>query len=210
MFIEESLCIKETLSNLNLTSGNDVLDIGSSTTQFRQVTQPHIDKNIFYPLRQQGCQVYHMDMKQGDGVDIVCDIADPNIDPLKCIGMRFELVVCANLLEHVLDLERVVRIVVSLVKTGGYLLITVPRSYRKHPDPIDNMFRPLPGKLEQIFRSIEPAMATTASKVIGINERRYYPVHESHWPLWGRRDVLRYWFPWARWKVSCILLHKRE
>ena len=88
MFIEESLWIKAVLNNLELLTGSTVLDMGSSTAQFRQVDQPHIESNVFYPLRQRGCQIYHLDSKQGNGVDIVCDIDDPGIDPIESIGMR--------------------------------------------------------------------------------------------------------------------------
>ncbi len=208
MFIEESLWVKAILSNLELLAGSAILDVGSSTTQFRQLEQPHIDNNVFYPLRQRGCQIYYMDSKQGDGVDIVCDIVNPNIDPLKYIGRRFDLVICSNLLEHVLNVNRVARITSDLVKTNGYLLVTVPRLYRKHPDPIDTMFRPTIGELEKLFHSNEPAFVTKAAKIITINHRIYYPAHLSRFPLWGYRDLLRYLLPWTRWKISCLLLLK--
>lgn len=210
MFIEESLWIKAVLKNLNLMSGSTVLDIGSSTAQFRQLAQLHIDSNVFYPLRQCGCKIYHLDSKQGDGVDIVFDIDDPSIDPIKSIGVRFDLVICTNLLEHVLDIKRVAGTAADLVKERGYLLLSVPRYYKEHPDPIDTMYRPSTEKLEALIHSIEPALVTIAKEVVTIKDRVYYPIHESHWPFWGYRYVLRYWFPWMRWKVSCILFQKKQ
>lgn len=209
MFIEESLWIKAVFSNLVLPIGSTVLDVGSSTAQFRQ-TQPHIDNNVFYPSRQRGWQIYHLDSKQEDGVDIVCDIDDPSIVPVECIGMRFDLVICANVLEHVSNVEHVAQGVVSLVNDTGYLIVTVPRSYRKHPDPVDTMFRPSPNELERLFNSVEPGMVTIVNGVVRIEQRSYYPVHESHWPFWGYRDMLCYWFPWTRWKVSCVLFQKQR
>lgn len=209
MFIEESLWVKAILSNLELLAGSAILDVGSSTTQFRQLEQPHIDNNVFYPLRQRGCQIYYMDSKQGDGVDIVCDISDSNIDPLEYIGMQFDLVICSNLLEHVMNINRAARITSKLVKTNGYLLVTVPRLYRKHLDPIDTMFRPSLKKLEILFQSVESTFITLASKVIRIDDQRYYPKQNSRWLFWGYRDVVRYLFLWRRWKVSCLLLNKK-
>ena len=71
MFVEESLWIKAVLSNLDLLTESTVLDVGSSTAQFRQVDQPHIESNVFYPLHQRGCQIYHLDSKQGNGAWIL-------------------------------------------------------------------------------------------------------------------------------------------
>ncbi len=190
-------------------TGSTVLDVGSSTAQFRQVAQPHIESNVLYPLRQRGCQIYHLDSKQGDGVDIVCDIDDPGVDPIEFIGMRFDLVICANMLEHVLDVKHLARVVVSLVNDAGYLIVTVPWSYRKHPDPIDTMFRPSPRELVDLFCSLEPSIVTVSSKVVEINHKMYYQLCKSRYPLWGYRDWIRYLIPWARWKVSCVLFQKR-
>jgi len=208
MFIEESLWIKSVLGSLDLPSGSAVLNLGSSTAQFRQLTQPHIENNVFKPLREKGYQINHLDAKQGNGVDIVCDINDPNVDFIDLIGRQFDLVICSNLLEHVLDVNRVARRAADFVKDRGYLLVTVPRSYRNHPDPIDTMFRPAVRELEELFRSSEPAMVTAAARVCIISHRMYYPVYKSRLPFWGYRDLLRYLFPWARWKVSCVLFQK--
>lgn len=210
MFIEESLWIKTVLSNLGLPIGSAVLDVGSSTAQFRQVAQPHIDSNVFYPLRERGCQICHVDEKSGDGIDIVCDISTANISLLDLMGMRFDLVICANVLEHVSNVKHVAQSVVSLVNDTGYLMVTVPRSYRKHPDPVDTMFRPSTKELERLFNSVEPGMVTIVNGVVRIDQRSCYPVHESRWPFWGYRDMLRYRFPWARWEVSCVLFQKQR
>lgn len=113
MFIEESLWIKEKLSQLDLPSGSWVLNIGSSTEKFRRSIQSHIDQNIFSPLRERGFHIIHMDKKSEEGIDVVGDIESPDI--VKKVGRNFDLVLCTSLLEHVTDIERTVENMVRLV-----------------------------------------------------------------------------------------------
>ena len=54
-----------------------LLNVGSSTLEFRTRTQPYIESNIFAPLRARGGAIYHLDVKSAPGVDIVGDLLDP-------------------------------------------------------------------------------------------------------------------------------------
>ena len=148
MFEEESTLIRELISKI-FDDIHTVLDVGSSTLDFRTKIQPFIDENIFKPLRSQGKKVYHLDIKEGAGIDIVCDITQPNV--YSKIGQKFDLVICTNLLEHVFDINIVADNLKKLVKKRGYLLITVPYCYFYHPDPIDTMYRPTNKELEMLF-----------------------------------------------------------
>ena len=56
-----------------------LLDLGSSTLEYRTQTQPYIERNIFAPLRARGGVVYHLDMKSDPGVDVVGNLEDPEI-----------------------------------------------------------------------------------------------------------------------------------
>ena len=56
-----------------------LLNIGSSTLEFRTQTQPYIDKNIFAPLRARGGKIYHLDVKYSPDIDIVGDLFDPAV-----------------------------------------------------------------------------------------------------------------------------------
>jgi hypothetical protein len=51
MFVDESLWIRQALERAHLAAGMTVLDIVSSTHVFRTLTQPHIDGNVFEPIR---------------------------------------------------------------------------------------------------------------------------------------------------------------
>lgn len=54
-----------------------LLDLGSSTLEYRTQTQPYIERNIFAPLRARGGIVYHLDVKPEPGVDVVGNLEDP-------------------------------------------------------------------------------------------------------------------------------------
>lgn len=149
MFREESIWIKNAISKIlaeNFKEINTILDVGSSTLQFRTVTQSYIDDNIFKPLRMQGKEIHYLDIKEDEGVDIVC-----GIDNMDKINKKFDLVICANLLEHVEDVIKTANNLKLLVNNGGYLLVTVPHSYFYHPDPIDTMYRPSDKTLQELF-----------------------------------------------------------
>lgn len=145
MMRDESLWIKKALKGLNLASGATVLDLGSGSLKFRTVDQPYIDENIFAPLRQLGIKIIHADKRIEEGVDIIVDIGNIRLND------QYDLVLCNNLLEHVLNPALVAKKAVNLVKEGGYLLVSVPKDYRYHEDPIDTMFRPTNRELETMF-----------------------------------------------------------
>jgi len=130
MFLEESIYIKELLAKIS--SLQDVLDVGSSTLKFRTIIQPYIDKNIFQPLRDKEVKISYLDNKDGIGIDIVADVSNKRFT----LPQKYDLVICTNLLEHVSDLKTTIFNISSLVRKGGYLLITVPLIYPYHPDPI--------------------------------------------------------------------------
>jgi hypothetical protein len=126
------------------------INIGSSTAEFRTSRQPHIDALIFAPMRKAGVDVIHTDLKAQPGVDVAGDLADPAVrDQVKARAPRAAL--SSNLLEHVPDPAAFARMIESLVEPGGLLVVTVPRSYPYHADPIDNGFRPTPEELARLF-----------------------------------------------------------
>ena len=56
-------------------------------------------------------------------------------------------VFCNNVLEHVPDPALFAQRCFDLLPPGGRLVVTVPRSYPHHRDPIDTMFRPTPDEI---------------------------------------------------------------
>lgn len=150
MRLVEADWLREQLLAIGPDAASPVLNIGSSTEMFRTVSKPYIERRLFEPLREAGFQVIHVDMKAGNGIDIVCRIdSKDGADRLLAIGAKSLL--CSNMLEHVEDPVAVAATCASLVPVGAHILVTVPRSYPYHPDPIDTMFRPDLDEVARLF-----------------------------------------------------------
>jgi SAM-dependent methyltransferase len=174
MFIEEARWMQSILAQIELQAGQTVLDAGSSTEEYRRLHQPFIDFYLFRPLRQRGVQIVHLDVQQGDGVDLVCDLASAASDPVVEQIPPADVVLCGSLLEHVPDRDRVIRRLKGLVKRSGVLLLTVPHRYRYHPDPMDTLYRPLPAELERFFP--EDDFQVLDSRLISSREKFSHPL----------------------------------
>lgn len=188
VFVDESEWIRDTLRTTDLPKEASVLDIGSSTLQFRTITQPYVDQNVFAPLRTRGLQVLHLDAKAAEGVDIVADVTT-----LQGVERSFDLVLCTNLLEHVTDREATLGHVKRVVKKGGLLVLTVPRRYPIHPDPIDTGYRPT---------------ATELVSLLGFPEVLHAEVLTVRAPEHYRgliRSLRRFVFPW---QITCVLARR--
>lgn len=189
VFVDESLWIRRALERLPLQHGSSVLDMGSSNQHFRMVVQPHIESNVFAPLRARGAAVLHLDARDEPGVDIVADVTT-----LQGVDRTFDLVLCANLLEHVVNRDETLANVRRVVAPGGALLVTVPRRYPIHHDPIDTGFRPSTAELVELVgwpRVLQEELVT-------IHDPRHY----------ARRRWIRQWL-WP-WQVACVLVRKPD
>jgi hypothetical protein len=149
MFDREAVRLREIL--LAQAKVSPLLNLGSSTREFREVTQPHIHAELFRPLAEAGVAVIHSDLKQADGVDRAGDILDPAVmGDLTSRGFRCVLI--SNLLEHVRNREAVAAACEEIVGSGGLILATVPASFPFHADPIDTYYRPSPSELAALFK----------------------------------------------------------
>lgn len=128
-----------------------LLNVGSSTDQFRRVTQPYIDNEIFAALRSRGGPIYHLDAKSADGVDLVGDVLDADFMGHVREVMTPRCILVSNLLEHVLDPAQVAQVLTSLVEPGGLIVASGPYNYPHHPDPIDNGLRPTVEDVHSMF-----------------------------------------------------------
>lgn len=147
---EEAQTLADWVLGLGLERGTVCLNLGSSTRQFREVEQPHVEACFIRPLEAAGIRFVHCDMKQADGVDEVGDILDPEFrSALKRHDAK--LLVCSNLLEHLTDPNGFANACGELVEGGGYGLFSVPSSYPHHPDPIDTMLRLKPDALAALL-----------------------------------------------------------
>ena len=156
MLAVEAARLREIL--LGQPNPSPLLNLGSSTRRFREVDRPHIERELFAPLRRAGVQIVHSDVKTGDGVDVTGDVLDP--DTMSALQAdQFRCVLLANLLEHVPDRNAVAAAVEDIVGPGGLILASAPLSYPYHADPIDTYYRPTPGELASVFRRSRTILA---------------------------------------------------
>lgn len=154
MRIEEAIRISELLSDIPERMISPCLNIGASSLEFRTQRKPHIDEELFQPLCRRGVEVIHHDIKEGPGIDVSGDLFDEDCQRvLKYVSAN--LVLCNNMLEHVRDRSKMAEICVDLVNPGGYLLVSVPRKYPYHEDPIDTGYRPEPEQIAELFDRLE-------------------------------------------------------
>ena len=141
MFIPEAEWIGKQISSLKFqTRPIRCLNLGSSTRDYREVQQPHVQNHVILPLLAMG-SVTHVDAKAAEGVDLFGDLMDEafweNIP-----SRAFDLVMCSNLLTHVTDQEKIFRLIRRSVAPGGYALISTPQIYPYCADPVDAKYRP--------------------------------------------------------------------
>ena len=154
MLIEEAKWLESELSLLSNNGLKKLLNVGSSTLHFRTQVQPYIESCVFAPLRKQQIEVVHLDLKKDEGVDINGDILDPEFRRfLK--SQKFDAVLCSNLLEHVTNPRDFARAITDVIDSGAKIIITVPRRYPYHKDPIDTLFRPSTQDLFNLFPGTE-------------------------------------------------------
>ncbi|MEZ0267146.1 MAG: methyltransferase type 11 [Phycisphaerae bacterium] len=168
-----------------------LLNVGSSTLEFRTRTQPYIDQNVFAPLRARSGQVYHLDMKPDPGVDLVGDLLDPAfLASLRKLTVRSAMV--SNLLEHVTVRDEICKTLLDVIPDGGYIICSGPHTYPYHADPIDTMFRP---SVEQIHAHF-PGTTVVDSAIIDSGNWRQWNVAERGRPL--GRSLARLLVPFYR------------
>ena len=160
MLREEAAWLARIISTLP-SSAFPLLDLGSSTANHRFEDQTFIDTEIFAPLQRSGHGVIHADLKAAPGVDIALDFTRPDDRRRLADSTHFGSVLCANMFEH-LDIapEEAATHLLDLCAPDTYLLVTVPKSFRYHPDPIDNMYRPDGDELAGLFRERVKVLAS--------------------------------------------------
>lgn len=206
MFSEESLWIKNAIEKLRPSAHADqVANIGSSTEYFRKVIQPHIHHNIITSLTNAGWKVFNVDLKKEEGVDLVADVTKPDFEEL--LRDKFAFTICTNLLEHVEDIDLVIRNLVAVTKNNGHILITVPYKYKIHLDPIDNGFRPTPKEIIERFNNAVGEVID--SKIISISDIDQYRIRKSRFPIWGYRERIGYYLG-KRHKTSGVLFSVKK
>ncbi len=217
MRLSEAEWISARLAELPHARCSPVLNLGSSTAEFRERRQPHIDRLIFAPLRAAGVPVIHADLKRAAGVDIAGDVLLPQVqDELR--RRRPKVVLSSNLLEHVHDRDAFARAMVSLLEPGGLVIVTVPHSYPFHADPIDTGFRPTPDELAGLFPTMRRLRGEIVEDVTYAHDLWRRGPRRALRSLLGalrlRGDVARAQRDSLRWlarpfSTSCVVLEAR-
>ncbi len=190
MHVEESHWINRILERIPAEQLTPVLNIGSSTDDYRFHEQAHIDRLVFAPLRERGVHIVNQDIKKAVGVDVVGNLMDP-LFVEKLRAMQFRTLLCNNLLQHVLDPKVLMRRVFDLLPVGALLVVTGPSAYPKHLDPIDTMFRPSPSEILRLFGDVQ---------IVEMQEMNVGTVLSSyiHHPLGFAQLVVRASVPFIR------------
>lgn len=144
-----------------------VLNIGSSTREFRTVRQPYIDETLFRPLKERGFEVLHVDQKAADGVDCVGDLRDAKfVNHLS--QLKAEIIFCNNLLTHLREADRegLVAAVNQILKSGGLLYLSASTRFPYITDPYDSYYRPDDRQLAALFPEYEIVDSTLVQTTI--------------------------------------------
>lgn len=198
MFAREARWIADQLSTFPAQSISPLIDVGSSTRDFREAAQPWISRDIFIPLAARGVEITHLDARQGDGIDLCGDLLD-DADFARLRSTRYRALLCCNILEHVADPAELARRCLEIVAPGGIIIATVPRSYPRHADPIDTLYRPDPAEMVALFRGT----TVLAAEILDVGESYRDEVRRRPWIL--LRHVARLPFPFLdaqQWRTS--------
>jgi SAM-dependent methyltransferase len=204
----------------NSGSAGRILNIGSSTREFRTVSQPYIEEKLFRPLKQRGFEILHVDQKSADGVDLVGDLHDPEfVDRLS--RLEADVVFCNNLLMHLerADRERLVAAVDRILKPGGLLYLSTSTRFPYTPDPYDSYYRPDDRELAALFPDYEVLHSTVVQSAssfldslranrkfaLTIAARALVPVYKP----WSWSVLMRY-LPQIHkpYTTACVVLRK--
>ena len=168
-----------------------LLDIGSSTLEYRTVDQPYIQENVFGPLERRGGRIWFTDIKAAPGVDHVGDLLDPTF-VRRLAGLGVKSATVFNILHHVTDRAAFCRSVQSIVRPGGLLFLSGPHRYPRHFDPIDSMFRPDVAEVVALF----PGAQVVDSAILDAGNWRTWNPHERGRTL--PRTLVRACMPFYR------------
>lgn len=103
----------------SLPAHSDVLDVGAGRADFKDIFSNH--------------EYLAADIYPYPEIDLAVDL----IKVVPFLPESFDLVVLANVIEHVYEYRRLVNRCAGLLKPGGSLLITVPFLLKLHQEPVD-------------------------------------------------------------------------
>jgi hypothetical protein len=195
-----------------------LLNLGSGARAVRERNEPYADRLIFQPLAARGVRVIHADIKAAEGVDVVLDFTSATdratlagrVGPVRTIA-------CSNVLEHLsISPADAAAHLLDMCPGSCFVIVTVPKRFGYHPDPVDNGFRPTADELATLFSgSVVLRKADVRGPILAVVQASYQgwlrylvrvlmPFYKPHvW--WGQVT----WF-WRRAEVACVLVRKDE
>lgn len=183
----------------------EVLDVGSGTTAW-----PHVMANC-------GFRVTAIDKIKGYWKDSFLNrhyyIINDDITTPK-IAKRFDFITCISVLEHIPNHKAAINGMFTLLKPGGYLVLTFPYSEKRY---IDNVYK-LPDAgygqnypyICQVFSRSE-LDAWLKEKPAKIIDQEYYEVFTGeHWTFGERIYPPRKVPKGERCHLTCIVIQKTQ
>jgi hypothetical protein len=149
MLPKEAKWINTVINNNLLGVDGAVINLGSSSLDFINYNQPYIKDLILEPLLKR-FQVTNVDIKSDTNVQLVANfLTEAGQTLIRDKGAKVFLV--CNLLEHIPNAIDGIEKLKTLMEPKTYLILTGPKSFPYHPDPIDNMFRPSISEIRGYF-----------------------------------------------------------
>lgn len=223
MLIEESIWIGEKIKELSLLNPFPILNIGSSTKEYRTNRQSHIQKNIFNLIPNEAKNVIHLDMKSADGVDLVGDLYDSVfLDEIK--KYKVKCILFNNVLMYIDQEQRkkLCKVLYEILEKDGYLIVTNSFIFPPAPDPVESYYRPNPTKLyEDLFQNFELKEAKEITTGYNFYQQlkdkpRLIPIKllRVFLPFYKFQDwrfMMKYYFNHLKrnYSASCLLLQKK-
>jgi SAM-dependent methyltransferase len=219
MLITEANWFARQIDRLDLPANPLVLNLGSQTEEFVRDSQPWLETVFLASLRRRGARIVNVDLQQAPGVDLVGNLMDPAFQG-RLASMRPAVFVVCNVLEHVADPRLLAAAIAAVFGPGTLLLVSCPREYPYHPDPIDNGLRPSVAELAGLF----PGLEIVAGEVVP--DHPYLSYLRRQPGLWLRKlarlllpfinfagwkqtlTFLPWWF--RRFSATCLILRQRS
>lgn len=137
--------------------------------------------------------VVGVDMLEGDGVDVVCDLEDV-LDVQEKFKrengiVHFHHVECMSTLEHSRRPWLMAENIEALMAPGASIFVSVPFCWRVHAYP-DDYWRLTPSGLRSIFPNIEWARVMIAAERLMGERDRLTAVKSSDHPFMARAETV--------------------
>jgi hypothetical protein len=143
--------LSEMINNLSNKDEIIILNLGSQVQNFNDLQQPYIYNYIFRELKSNSkIKIVNIDLQNLPGVDVIMDLTNES-DYIKIRQYLPDILIISNLLEHVRSVDLVLANLAKHLQGDYQVIVSGPRIFPYHADPIDNLFRPRKKELKKIF-----------------------------------------------------------